>query len=219
VKKKTRVFLVGYWGKMGTMIRELATKEFIEFEMVEAFDKTVKLVIDFSTPDGLQELLLRKEIKGLPILSGTTGLSSRQRSLLKKHSKSSPTLWCSNTSFGVFVVRKMLKGLKNLNNAKVHIEEIHHIHKKDVPSGTALTLQQEIQSTSKHKVNIESHRFGEIPGVHKIIVDCPEEKIVIEHTALDRKLFARGALEISKWLVKQKRPGFLELEDYFAAGK
>lgn len=128
-------------------------------------------------------------------------------------SKKIPVLWASNMSMGVNVLNQMLKNLNAIRDYDFYIEETHHIHKKDAPSGTALTIQKHLEKAIKKKVkDIVSYREGEVFGQHKVIVKGPEETILIQHDALNRTVFAKGAVTCAKWILK-KKPGHYSIED------
>src|SRR5690606_34787756 len=103
--------------------------------------------------------------------------------------------WASNMSMGVNVLNQMLKSLKSINDYEFFIEETHHVHKKDSPSGTAITIQKHLEKAIKKKVKkVTSFREGEVFGQHKVIVKGPEETLLIQHDALNRTVFAKGAV-------------------------
>lgn len=172
------------------------------------------VVVDFSSPQALRVLVKELHNHRVPLVSGTTGLAKADVELLKKLSRKIPVFWAPNTSIGVAVMRRALAALGAISHYDFDLEEIHHNQKKDAPSGTAKLLMQDLEKIIGRKVEkAHSIRGGGVIGIHKVWALGPEEVISIEHTALNRRVFARGALEISQWLVKMK-PGFYSMEDF-----
>lgn len=214
-----KIVLAGSSGRMGVEIRKLV--ESGKGDTIVAGIgrhhlpdiKKADVVIDFSQPEFLETVIRFAIEKKIPLVSGTTGLDSKKMNSLKRAAKKIPVLWAPNMSLGVQVVRHMLVTFNNLKNYHFQIDDIHHLHKKDAPSGTALYLEKNLSRHIGRKTNINSIREGEIFGVHRIIARGPEEKIVIEHEAFNRTVFARGALLCAKWIIKKKKKGFYSMED------
>ncbi|MDZ4660353.1 MAG: 4-hydroxy-tetrahydrodipicolinate reductase [Pseudomonadota bacterium] len=222
------VLLYGSRGQMGREILALAKKDraFIISHPIDARNKKfhrsllevdgrkVDIVIDFSIAAAHKGILDWCGKYKVPLLSGTTGLSAidhrKQRVLAKKI----PILWASNMSLGITVIKQSLKTFGALKGFKFEIHETHHIHKKDRPSGTAITLHEELRQhvDKKDLLGVRSYRRGKIFGDHKITVTSNSEVITLEHRALNRKVFAEGALMAAKWLI-QKRSGLYKIED------
>lgn len=207
---RIKILVVGLSGKMGQEIAALVDQS-KKFQLVSA---EPDVIVDFSSPEGLLEACeLSKKFKA-PLVSGTTGLEKKHLARLKELSKSQPVLWASNMSLGVAVLRKMMKGLTALSNYDFQIEEIHHKKKKDSPSGTAKTLQAHLNTvTQKQNPPPLSVRGGGVFGVHRVICMGESETIILEHTALNRRLFAEGALAVAPWLLKQKA-GLYEIDQF-----
>ena len=205
-------------GRMGQQVQKLASdsNQFAQVYPVSRFkdfNKTGDVVIDFSLPEALDDLIKYCEKHKTPLVSGTTGLNSDQINELKKLSRSVPVLWSPNMSLGVMVVSKMIQELKTLSDWKIQISETHHIHKKDSPSGTAIRLKELVEAAVGHEIDpIDAKREGEVIGDHQILIQGPFEEISIEHRATDRRIFAQGAIRAAIWLVNQK-PGFYSLQD------
>ncbi len=171
------------------------------------------VVVDFSAPDAFDKLLKLCVASKIPLVSGTTGLSQEQFKKMKEASKQIPICWASNMSVGVAFVKKLLKLFGDLDGFDFQIEEIHHRHKKDAPSGTAITLQEVLKSAVKEKVPEPlSLRGGGVFGVHKVWAFSEEEVISVEHQALNRRVFAQGALKAAAW-IKNKKPGLYNMDD------
>ncbi|WP_374029484.1 4-hydroxy-tetrahydrodipicolinate reductase [Bdellovibrio bacteriovorus] len=122
-------------------------------------------------------------------------------------------LWSSNMSLGVAVLNEALKSLSAISHFDFQIEELHHNKKKDKPSGTAITLQENLEkAVGRELPEALAIRGGGIFGVHKIYAMSDEEVLTFEHTALNRTVFAKGAVQAAEWLVKQK-PGLYQIRD------
>lgn len=206
-----KIFLFGSTGKMGKEISSLIEQN----KKLKLVDKISKcdVVIDFTNQEAFSKNLEESLKNKKSFVSGTTGLSEKQFKALKNASKKIPILWASNMSMGVCVVNQMIKSLKALDDYDFYIEETHHVQKKDSPSGTAITIQKHLEKAIGKKVkDMISIRAGEVFGQHKVIVEGPEEKILIQHDALNRTVFARGALACALWISK-KKSGHYSIED------
>lgn len=221
------VFVVGAQGRMGKEIQKVLKKtkgltfsgglaRVTRGKIVNALPAVIQLpdlVIDFSSPETFL-LSLEWSLKNkIPFLSGTTGLNSKHFSALKKASQKIPVLWTANTSIGVQMVKDILRTTPLPKSFDVRMTEWHHIHKKDKPSGTAIVLQNILEQKRKNIRKPRSIREGEIVGTHRIEIISKEEIITIEHKALRRAVFAKGAVEAGAWLAKQKQ-GLYTMEDY-----
>lgn len=173
----------------------------------------VDLWIDFSLPDNFEQSLKSISAYRKPIVSGTTGLSAKQKDLLKEAAKHSPVLWSSNMSVGIAFLNRLLSMFSSIKDFDFQIEELHHRNKKDAPSGTAKTLQENLEAAiGKSVPPTLSIRGGGIFGVHRIWAMSDQEVITIEHQALNRKVFAEGALKAGLALMK-KSPGLYSMKD------
>ena len=127
-----------------------------------------------------------------------------------------PILYSANMSMGIAALSAMLSCLQPLSNWDFQIEEAHHNQKKDKPSGTALLLQRELEKVLGRKVpEPNAVRGGGIPGIHQVWVMGEDEALTLQHTAFNRKVFARGAVNAARWLFDKKQPGFYELSDLY----
>jgi 4-hydroxy-tetrahydrodipicolinate reductase len=201
--------------------------------------KSADAVLDFSLPDGLHTLLDNYDslsTGSYPVLvSGTTGINDELKERLKKLSFQTGVLWASNFSLGIEVVCKLLRLSAKLlnpdNGYDIEIIEHHHRHKKDAPSGTAITLAEEIKSVlapldlqiitdrstnksarSEKEIGIQAIRGGDIIGEHEVFHIGEGEQLSIKHRASSRLTFIKGALASLEFLVKQK-PGLYTLKD------
>ena len=165
---------------------------------------------------------------------GTTGFDSKEENLIKKYSKKIPILKAGNMSLGVNLLMYLTEiASKSLNDDYLtKIYEIHHRHKKDFPSGTALMLGKGIANGKSKdfnrligkkflnkktfpygkKINFNSLRKGEIIGEHEVKFSNGKEIITLNHEAFDRALYSDGALAAAKWLMK-KKPGLYSMRD------
>jgi 4-hydroxy-tetrahydrodipicolinate reductase len=175
----------------------------------------VDLWIDFSLPDAFDKSLKAMTKLKKPIVSGTTGISDAQRELLKEAAKNTAVLWSSNMSVGVAFVNKLLSQFSSIKDFDFQIEELHHRNKKDAPSGTAKTMQENLEkAVGKSVPPTLSIRGGGIFGVHRVWAMSDQEVITIEHQALNRKVFAEGALKAGLSLIN-KGPGLYSMKDIF----
>lgn len=184
--------------------------------------RTAEVAIDFSEPSAAVPNMLRAFEAKVPIVVGTTGWLGRLDEMSGKCKAAGGKLvYSANFSIGVNIFFKINRLLAQLMNAQeryhVTMEETHHIHKKDAPSGTAIHLAQDIikevdalkewQLTpcdnTRVVLPVTAIREGEVPGTHKIVWTSPEDTIEITHTAHGREGFARGAVLAAEWLVLQ----------------
>lgn len=174
------------------------------------------VIIDFSNPANLDFLLEYAIKKKSALLICTTGFSEEQKNKILEAGKQVPVLLSSNTSTGINIVRKILMLIsEDLGKFDIDIVERHHNKKVDSPSGTAKTLADDIMlATGRDKIEMHSLRAGTMPGEHQVIFSGIDEIIEIKHTALSKKIFARGALDIALKL-SSKKPGFYTTEDMF----
>ena len=175
----------------------------------------VSVWIDFTSGAGLTELLSATAKTGTPVVSGSTGLSKADFGRLKTAARKRKIFWASNMSPGLWAFRQAMKGLASVSNFDFSIEEIHHTQKKDRPSGTAKTLHSDLEKISGKKIDTPvSLRLGGVFGVHTLLAASSNEMIMMQHQALNRTVFAEGALLASDWLVGQTA-GLYSMDDLF----
>lgn len=238
--KKINVGLLGGSGKMGQAIEQMwprikTTHELVPFlflgrsssnyfsvsctdlnKIEDDILADVDVWIDFTSPQGLAELIKLTKSHKTPIVSGTTGLAAKDFKLLNNTSKQRPILWASNMSPGLWAFRQALKGLKSVSHFDFALEEIHHTLKKDRPSGTAKTLHADLEKiTNKKIIDPNVFRLGGVFGVHKVFAASSNEVITLEHQALNRTVFGEGALMAANWLFQQKN-GLYSMDDMFS---
>jgi len=220
--KKIKIGLVGAQGRMGQEIAKvISANKACELSVAigrgdkidSAKAKDLDVWIDFSAPEVFAEVLKVAEKYKTPVVCGTTGFAAKEKSLLKKYSAKIPLLWASNMSMGVAVLNEALKVFSAIQGFDYQIEEFHHNKKKDKPSGTAITLQENLEKAVGRKLPEPlAIRGGGIYGVHKIYAMSDEEVLMFEHSALNRSVFAKGAVEAAMFLANQK-PGLYAIRD------
>ena len=198
-----------------------------------AFRKT-DIIIDFTVPTCTLEILKIASKLRKKVVIGTTGFTRNQENQIKKYSKKIPILKAGNMSLGVNLLMYLTEiASKSLSDEYLSkIFEVHHKHKKDYPSGTALMLGKGIadgKNRNLHnligkkflnkksfpyakKINFNSLRKGEIIGEHEVKFSNGKEIITLNHEAFDRALYSDGALAASTWLMR-KRPGLYSMRD------
>ncbi|HZH44166.1 MAG TPA: 4-hydroxy-tetrahydrodipicolinate reductase [Lysobacter sp.] len=179
-----------------------------ELHGVPAFD----VAIDFSLPEGFDGILGLCLERGVPLVSGTTGLSAGQRTALEQAAARIPLLWAANFSVGVAVLSELVeRAAAALQGWDCDIVETHHIHKKDAPSGTALALGDCV-GRGGARPRYASLRAGDIVGEHTVQFTALGERIELVHRATSRDVFARGALHAARRLIRRP-PGLYRLRD------
>ncbi len=204
-----------------------------ELNSVNAFKKA-SVIIDFTVPRcTLNILKIASELKKRVVI-GTTGFSKKEEDLIKKYSKKIPILKAGNMSIGVNLLMYLTEiTSKSLDrNFLTKIYEVHHKHKIDYPSGTALMLGRGIADGKKRnfysmigkkyfnkktfpyskKINFNSIRKGNVIGEHEVRFSSGKEIVTLNHESFDRALYSEGALKASRWLMK-KKPGLYSMRD------
>ena len=183
-------------------------------------DKSIKefkvdFVVDFSTPNSALRIARKAYDFKIPFVTGTTGFSVTQLKNLQFLSKKIPILQSYNMSVGINVLLKILKeNIVYFKTTDIEITEKHHKNKIDSPSGTAILIGNTIRKSAnkKFEIYIKSIRQGSIVGEHTVASFGNKENIYITHEALDRTIFANGALIMGKKLLKKRR-GFYSVLD------
>ncbi|RRC98719.1 4-hydroxy-tetrahydrodipicolinate reductase [Prevotella sp. OH937_COT-195] len=252
-----KIALIGY-GKMGKMIEQIALSRGHEIVCIidvgnrQDFDSdafaNADVAIEFTTPQAAYDNFLRAFAKNVKVVSGSTGWLEehgddvRRMCSPRKEGQdagsgdaiSGQTLfWASNFSVGVAIFSAVNRYLAKLMNGfgqyDVHLEETHHIHKMDAPSGTAITLAEGILNGLDRKedwvkgqenmpydpkmLRIDSIRRGEVPGIHTVRYDSEADCITISHDAHSRKGFAMGAVLAAEYT--KEHSGLLTIDDMF----
>ncbi|MBW8358309.1 MAG: 4-hydroxy-tetrahydrodipicolinate reductase [Weeksellaceae bacterium] len=221
-----KIALVGY-GKMGKIIEEVAIKK--GHEIVARLNETPTVenlnspdvVIEFSQPEAAFTNIKSCLDLQIPVVCGTTGWLSQKPDIESIAGKNSTAfLYGSNFSLGVnlfFALNEKLASLMNkFDEYGVQLEEIHHTHKKDAPSGTAITLAEgiianderfdawKLEETKDRELGIFAIREDEVPGTHKVFYRSDVDEIEIRHTAFSRNGFAQGAVIAAEWIIGKK---------------
>lgn len=248
-----KIALIGY-GKMGHMIEEIARQRgheivaIIDVDNQKDFDsdafRSADVAIEFTNPTAAYSNYLRAWEQGVKVVSGSTGwLKDHEADVRRACLEGGHTLfWASNFSLGVAIFSAVNKYLARIMNAYPSYDvtevETHHIHKLDAPSGTAITLAEEIidnldrkhawvKGVQQHadgtvtgtnacnadQLAIESIRRDEVPGIHSVVYDSEADSITITHDAHSRKGFALGAVLAAEYT--QTHSGLLTIGDMF----
>lgn len=181
---------------------------------VESFEGA-RGVIDFSRPEAAIKVAELASQAQVPLVCGTTGWSSedQKKKAFDAASQIIPIVWDSNFSLGIEIQCQIAELLAKNIDAPVVVTDIHHQHKKDAPSGTALKLQERMKSVSPdQKVLIHDMRVGEVPGEHRLYIAWENEVIEVSHRANSRRAFAEGALKALDWASTEK-PGIYRMKD------
>ncbi len=218
-----KIALLGY-GKMGKVIEKIAVSRGHEVTLKIDKDSTpyditsVDVAINFSTPESAVENIRIALENNIPVISGTTGWLSEMESINTLcAAKNGAFIYASNFSLGVnifFELNKHLaKMMKNLSDYQVDIEEIHHTLKQDAPSGTAITLAEDVIQHSTHdswglaplkdnnKLAITAKRIDSVPGTHTVNYSSEVDRISLTHTAHNREGFGLGAVVAAEWIL------------------
>lgn len=214
---------------VGTLIGESPLSQFITDRPEEAF-QDADVVIDFSHPDALDIHLKEATNKHKPYVVCVTGVSDQYKSVYEKASKEIPLLLAPNTSLGIALLKKLAVWAAEILGPSYDISllEMHHRHKKDAPSGSSLGIAKALQNIDRLNHNVPPYpsqsprsqgtiecavlRGGGVAGDHSVIFAGEKEVLTFEHRALDRALFAQGALKAASWLFKQP-PGLYTMDD------
>lgn len=230
------ILLVGY-GKMGKTIERVALERGheiagkIDIDNASDLDKLdADVAIEFSHPDGAFQNVRKCIQRKIPVVCGTTGWLDRKPEIEKLTQESGATFfYASNYSLGVNLFFKLNEHLARMMNRfpayDVSIDEVHHIHKKDAPSGTAITLAEGVLKNVERKkrwvntrteepteLEIQSFRIDDVPGTHLIKYASAIDDIEIKHTAHSREGFALGAVMVAEWI--QNKKGVLNMDDF-----
>jgi len=246
-----KIALIGY-GRMGHMIEEIAVSRgheivcAVDVDNPEAFDseafRSADVAIEFSMPASAYANVRKAFDAGLKVVSGTTGWFADHKDEMEALCASGRTLfWSSNFSIGVYIfsaVNAYLAGIMDkFDSYDVAMDEVHHCHKLDSPSGTAVTLAEGILSRISRKdrwindlaplgevesvkapvpgsaLEIFSYRHDEVPGTHSIRYESDADRIVITHEAKSRRGFALGAVLAAEYTASHE--GLLGMDDLF----
>ncbi len=245
-----KIILNGCNGKMGRVITNLVEND-KDCKIVAGFDindslendypvftniftctEKADVIIDFSHPSAVDNLLKYAENTKTPIVVSTTGLSDEQKTNLKKLSEKIPVFFSANMSLGINLLINLAKKAAVLleNDYDIEIIEKHHNQKIDAPSGTALAIADEISDVlsynaeyvydrhskrtqrSKTEIGLHAVRGGTIVGEHEIIFAGHNEVITLSHSAQSKEVFAVGAVRAAKFIAS-KEPGYYSMKE------
>jgi 4-hydroxy-tetrahydrodipicolinate reductase len=222
--KKSTIAILGATGRMGKLLMTaaLADPTWVATPLGRADDtraalRTVDIAIDFTTPSAsVQHAQIAAELQK-PLVIGTTGLDAAQMQILREASKRTAIVYARNFSLGIHVLRQLVtRAARDLPpEYQIEIVEAHHTHKKDAPSGTGLALAEAAMRAGVTPP-IHALRLGGIIGDHAVHFANAQEVITLEHRAIDRAVFAIGALRAARWLITQP-PGFYGMDDLIQA--
>jgi 4-hydroxy-tetrahydrodipicolinate reductase len=218
--------IVGY-GKMGRLVDQLAPEygftvtARLDVDRSESLDGA-NVAIEFSTPDSVLGNIQKLAALRIPVVVGTTGWQQHladAKSIVDKNE--SALVWSPNFSIGVNIFTRLVSEaarlFKNEKEYGAWVWEIHHITKKDAPSGTLIKLVEQMRGAGfDRNIDASSNRAGAHPGTHEIGFDSAADTITLRHTARSRAGFARGALKAAQWVIGRK--GFYEFSDVLFGG-
>jgi len=220
-----RVIVTGAKGRMGRKVAELVRKEgdlalaaeIDAGDVLASAARSCDVIVDFTTAAAAAENALIAARAGKAIVIGTTGLGENERDAVISASKKVPIVYAPNMSIGVNVMLRLAETAAKTLGAEftIDIEETHHIHKKDRPSGTAMTMTEAAargRGCDPAEIAVQSFRRGEVIGDHRISFRSPDEELSISHSALDRSIFAHGAIVAARWIVG-KPAGLYDMAD------
>lgn len=233
-----KIVLLGY-GKMGKEVEAIALSR--GHEIIARIDASISILdesilksgdvaIEFSQPNAAPQNIAFCLKLGLPIVVGTTGWYDRLaevKALVEENE--GKVMAATNFSIGVQLFLLLnewfASKMNTFTNYEVQVEETHHVHKKDAPSGTAISILEkileqidskigwELNTTDSRKINVLAHRIDEVPGTHEISYRSEVDEIRLIHTAYNRKGFAEGAVKAAEWLITQEK-GFYGMNDF-----
>ncbi len=231
-----KVGIVGYRGKMGqailakakteadisiTMLHSRHLQNYTAIPVTDSLKELVAhcdIIIDFSRPETSLEVIKLCIKNRVGVVCGTTGFTHDEIDKISKLSKKGKIFYATNMSLGIAILSNIVQSvvdgfIKNGITPEISILERHHKHKADKPSGTAITLANIINHRLNTTPNIVSLRYGANVGEHEIIISTDMETIVLKHQAIDRQLFATGAVAAAKFLHNQEENRIYSMND------
>lgn len=235
-----KIAIIGY-GKMGHMIEQIARERgheivsIIDIDNADDFDSEAfagaDVAIEFTAPKAAYGNVMHAFEKGVKVVSGSTGWMDQHREEMERlcREEGKTLFWASNFSVGMAIFQALNRQLAKIMNQfpqyDVSMEETHHVHKLDHPSGTAITLAENIlreidrkdawaeDTTEPDKLRIDSIRRGEVAGIHTVRYDSTADLITISHDAHSRQGFALGAVLAAEYTAQHS--GMLTTRDLF----
>ena len=238
-----KVILNGACGRMGRVVQRVFREKLPDADLIPVdpmakdgeaytaladYDGPADCIVDFSHHSLTPALTAYAAARRLPLVIATTGQTPEELAAIREAAKTVPVLFASNFSLGIVVLTALAKqAAKAFPEADIEIVEAHHNRKLDVPSGTALTLAQAVQSVrpgsrlviGRHEngkrepadIGVHSLRMGNVVGVHEIHICTDTQTLTLRHEAHDRALFAEGALTAAQWVVTME-PGLYDMQ-------
>lgn len=182
---------------------------------LQTFVNDVDVVVDFSLPEAVVKNIRLCAERGIPYITGVTGLDEKQFAIVRAAGDKIPVVWSANFALGVAVLARLANEAVSLLGAEydIHIIEMHHRKKRDAPSGTARQLLEGLRSAaSQMQIPVISIRTGEVVGEHRIIFGGAGERLELVHKAESRTAFASGVINAIRWIVKRPA-GFYSMAD------
>jgi 4-hydroxy-tetrahydrodipicolinate reductase len=226
-----RIGLIGSKGHLANEILSVAKKDFATavkftqlldkknasgvFSKPETLSSSVDVLLDVSLPNATERYLkkLLDHKISIPYIIGCTGWEKSGIKTIKNYSKKNPTVYAPNFSPVINLLFSLLDHAAPLLKRwkyDVVLHEMHHTRKKDAPSGTALAM---LEHLGKSKAQVHSSRAGNITGIHEVQFVGPHDVLTLKHEALDRSIFAQGAIQAALWAANIKKPGFYTMQD------
>lgn len=203
IKRQSELELVGIWQR-GQDIDPLVA--------------TADVVVDFSLPLGTESVIDAAVRHSKPLVCGVSGLDERQWGLLTAACDEIPVVYDRNMSLGIAVLERSVREAASSLGAEfeISVSEVHHVHKKDAPSGTALKLGEAIAAArgaaGTSGVHFDVERRGDVPGDHEVTMSSPAEKLTFAHSVTTRQVFVDGALRAASW-VADRPAGRYSMQD------
>lgn len=208
-----RILLIGH-GRMGRLVEALAPEYGMQVAGIVDRDNVrdasgwaaADVAVDFSVAEAVPTTFPRLAARGTNVVIGTTGWQGDEQALRAEAARRGiGVIAAPNFAVGVnlFValVERTAEFMRTQPAFGGYIHELHHAAKRDAPSGTALALEAALKRSGyERSIDVSSTRAGSIPGTHTVGFDAPSETITLTHTARDRSIFARGALEAARWI-------------------
>jgi 4-hydroxy-tetrahydrodipicolinate reductase len=216
-------------GKTGSLVADVARERGHQVQVIDADMnqdaawlspenlRGVDVVIDFTTPEAVLSNIDACIRAGKPMVVGTTGwYGEMDRVRRQVEQAGTGFVWGANFSYGVNLFFRIVKTAAAAlqHDYTGHITEIHHIHKKDAPSGTAMAVQRVIEQAAGVHLDITSEREGEVTGTHTLELESSGDRIVLTHEAKSRRTFANGAVLAAEWITG--KTGFYDFKDIFS---
>lgn len=190
---------------------------------LRALVESADVLVDFSLPEATDSVMDVVAAAGIPLVCGVTGLNDAQFARLDALASSIAVVYDRNMSRGIAALDAVLREVAGVLPAEfaVAVSEVHHVHKKDAPSGTALKLAETLagaRGLAPQDIAIASARRGEVPGDHEVSFSSGSERLTLSHSVTSRSVFAEGAIAAARWAVLQP-PGRYSMRDVLFGGK